>query len=302
MVNQISVVINTFNEERNIRRAMESVAWADEIIVCDMYSGDKTVEIAKKMGAKVILHKMVGYVELARNYAISKASFDWVLVLDADESVPEVLARKIRELIAKPNPLDYVEIPRKNIIFGKWMSASMWWPDYQVRLFKKGSVLWNEKIHTKPDTKGEGLKLQPEEKWAIVHQNYQGVSQFIERMNRYSDIQAKELQEEGYKFSWKDLLQKPLNEFLARFFANKGYKDGLHGLSLSLLQAFSFLVVYMKVWEKLKFSKQEIDLSEFKAEVQVNGKEIDYWFKNENQTSSLLRNRNFLKKIYKIFK
>ncbi len=294
MVNQISVVINTYNEERNIRRAMESVAWADEIIVCDMHSSDKTVKIAKDLGAKVILHKMVGYVEPARNYAISKITFDWVLVLDADESVPEVLARKIKELIAKPISADYVEIPRKNIIFGKWMSASMWWPDYQIRLFKKGSVLWNEKIHNKPETTGEGLKLQPEEKLAIVHQNYQGVSQFIERMNRYSDIQASQLLEEGYKFSWKDLLQKPLNEYLSRFFANKGYKDGLHGLSLSLLQAFSFLVVYLKVWEKLKFEEQEINLSEFKEETQVSGKAIEYWFKNEN--------RNFFKKILKVFK
>ena len=294
MVNQISVVINTYNEERNIRRAMESVAWADEIVVCDMHSSDKTVKIAKELGAKVILHKKTGYVEPARNFAISKTSFNWVLVLDADESIPEALARKIKELIAKPNPIDYVEIPRKNIIFGKWMKASMWWPDYQVRLFKKGSVLWNEKIHGKPQTKGIGLKLQPEEQLAIVHQNYQGVSQFIERMNRYSDIQASQLQEEGYKFSWKDLLQKPLNEFLSRFFASNGYQDGLHGLALSLLQAFSFLVVYLKVWEKIKFKEQEINLSEFKAEAQINGKAIEYWFKNVD--------RNFFKKIFKIFK
>ena len=102
------------------------------------------------------------------------------------------------------------------------------------------------------------------------------------------------MNKEGYKFKWVDLFEKPLNEFLSRFFANKGYQDGLHGLSLSLLQAFSFLAVYLKVWEKLKFKEQEIDLSEFKNEVQVNGKKIEYWFKDEN--------RNLLKKLYKIFK
>lgn len=294
MVNQISVVINTYNEEKNITKAIHSVKWADEILVCDMHSDDKTVEIATKMGAQVILHKKEGYVEPARNFAISKASFDWVLILDADESIPDDLAGKIKELIAKPISSDYVEIPRKNIIFGKWMRASMWWPDYQVRLFKKGSVLWNEKIHNKPQTSGEGLKLEPEEKWAIVHQNYQGVSQFIRRMNRYSDIQATELQMEGYKFSWQDLLQKPLNEFLSRFFSGKGYKDGLHGLALSLLQAFSFLTVYLKIWEKLKFKEQEINLSELKDEVQVHGKAMEYWFNNEN--------KSFLRKLYRIFK
>lgn len=294
MSSKISVVINTLNEEKNIEQAINSVKWADEIIICDMHSEDKTVEIARRLGTKIFFYKKENYVELARNYAISKASSEWVLVVDADESISEALAEKIKEYIMKPISSNYVEIPRKNIIFGKWMNASMWWPDYQVRLFKRGSVLWNEKIHSKPVTKGEGLKLPPEEQWAIVHQNYQGVSQFIKRMNRYTDIQAKELQEAGYRFIWKDLLQKPLNEFLARFFAGQGYKDGLHGLALSLLQALSFLVVYLKVWEKLNFKEQEINLSEIEDETQVNGKAIEYWFKNEN--------RNFLKKIYKIFR
>lgn len=293
MVNQISVVINTFNEEKNIKRAIESVAWADEIIVCDMYSADKTVEIAKKLGAKVVFHKKLSYVEPARNFAISKASNDWVLILDPDEEVSGSLKDRLVEIAYKMDNINYVKIPRKSLIFGKWMQASMWWPDLNIRFFKKGKVIWGDKIHRPPEALGEGLDLPAEEKLSIIHHNYQTIGQFIERMNRYTDIQAKELQEEGYKFSWKDLLQKPLNEFLSRFFANKGYQDGLHGLALSILQAFSFLVVYLKVWEKLKFKEQEIDLSELKSEVKISGKAIEYWFKNEN--------RNFLKKIYKIF-
>ena len=154
MISKISVVINTFNEEKNIERAIESVEWADEILVCDMYSDDDTAVIAKKLGAKIIFHKRVGFVEPARNMAISKAEGDWVLVLDADEEIPSELAGKIREIISKDGVVTHVEIPRKNIIFGKALNASMWWPDYNTRLFKKNSLTWGNRIHSKPKTEG----------------------------------------------------------------------------------------------------------------------------------------------------
>src|SRR5688572_12024024 len=95
----ISVVINTFNEEKNIERAIKSVAWADEILVCDMHSDDNTAIIARKLGATVFLHKRVGFVEPARNFAISKASNDWILILDADEEIPGSLSDKFKEII-----------------------------------------------------------------------------------------------------------------------------------------------------------------------------------------------------------
>lgn len=293
MVNQLSVVINTFNEAKNIQKAIESVKWAGEILVCDMYSEDKTAEIAQKLGAKVILHKKEGYVEPARNYAISRAASEWILILDADEEIPVGLAEKIREFINKPDS-EFVKIPRKNIIFGHWMQASFWWPDYQIRLFKKGAVVWSDKIHIQPETKGEGLTLPAEEELAIIHHNYQTVGQFLERMNRYSDIEATGLIKDGYKFEWRDLIQKPLGEFLSRFFSNKGYQDGLHGLALSLLQAFSFLVVYLKVWEESKFKEEQINLSDVKSEIKISGKAIKYWFNNES--------RSFFRKVSKIFK
>src|SRR3989344_4736210 len=127
MQNKISVVINTLNEEKNIERVIRSVKWASEVLVCDMYSDDKTVAIAKKLGARVVYHKKTGYVEPGRNFAISKTSCDWVLVLDADEEILEPLARRLEEMVKKPIVSEAVDIPRKNIIFGKWMQASMWW-------------------------------------------------------------------------------------------------------------------------------------------------------------------------------
>lgn len=276
---KISVVINTLNEEANIKRAMASVAWADEILVCDMYSEDKTVEIAKKLGAKVVYHKKADYVEPARNFAISKASGDWILVLDADEEITDILARRLKEITQKMKQVMVVWIPRKNIIFNKWMKASMWWPDHQVRFFKAGKVRWQNKIHSKPQFTGESLTLEPEEKWAIIHHNYNSLSQYIERMNRYTTIEAQELVKGGYKFAWEDLVQKPLSEFLSRFFASSGHKDGLHGLALSLLQAASFLAVYLKVWERESFKQQELKSEELEQVKAKAGEELNYWFK-----------------------
>lgn len=282
MNKNISVIINTFNEEKNIQSALKSVSWADEIIVCDMYSDDKTVQIAKKMEAKVIYHKRVNYVEPARNFAISKASNGWIFILDADEQITPTLSERIKQIVKKDLSSDFVEIPRKNIIFGKWIKATGWWPDYHIRLFKKGKVGWQDKIHSKPEVKGTGLTLEAEEKYAIVHQNYQTVGQFIERMNRYTQIQADELLKSGSKFRWQDIFEKPLNEFLSRFFAQEGYKDGLHGLSLSFLQAFSFLILYLKLWEKEGFKEENLEISQISEESEKVGKSVKYWIKKKN--------------------
>ena len=286
---KLSVVINTFNEEKNIERAIKSVGWADEILVCDMYSDDNTAVIAKKLGAKILFHKRVGFVEPARNFVISKAEGEWVLVLDADEEIPDSLRDKIKEVISSGGVLTHVEIPRLNIIFGKTMKAAMWWPDYNIRLFKKSSVTWSNKIHSKPKTEGQGLRLSELERFAIIHHHYETISQFLLRLDRYTTVQAKELKESGYEFDWRDLFSKPLGEFLSRFFANRGFDDGLHGLALSLLQAFSHLVMYLKVWELKGFPDKSINLSELKKESDKNGAEIDHWLKYGNLSKNKLK-------------
>lgn len=279
MASGISVIINTLNEEENIKKAIESVKWADEVLICDMFSEDKTVEIAKNLGAKVIFHKKVNYVEPARNFAISKASNDWILILDPDEEIPDSLRERLIEIVSKMEQIDYVRLPRKNLIFAKWMKASMWWPDYNIRFFKKGKVVWSDEIHRPPKTLGVGLDLPAEESLAIVHYNYQTISQFITRMNRYTTVEANQLIKQNYQFKWSDLIENPLKEFLSRFFANKGYQDGLHGLALSLLQAFSFLIVYLKVWENSSFKETVFKLTDLETEKEKVGYQINYWMK-----------------------
>jgi len=273
---KISVIVNTWNEEKNIKRCLESVKdLASEIIVVDMYSSDKTVAIAKKSGAKIFFHKYTYYVEPGRNFALRQAQGDWILIVDADEEIPPALLKKIKPLSQNHQGLTYFRLPRKNIIFGKWMKHSRWWPDYNIRFFKKGCVRWSEKIHSVPLTRGTGSDLEAKEANAIIHYHYQSVSQYLERMNRYTSIQAEELIKTGYRFHWQEILRKPMGEFLSRFFVGEAYKDGLHGLVLALLQAFSEAAKYIKVWEKEKFVEQ--DISSYHELLEENINDYLHW-------------------------
>ena len=274
---KVSVVINTLNEEENLPTAIASVRdFADEMIVVDMESSDGTVSLAKKLGAKVYSHQKVGYVEPARNFALSKAKGDWIFILDADEVLPKTLQKKLLAII-QTSKNDYFRIPRKNFIFGKWIKHSRWWPDYNIRFFRKGHVSWNEVIHAVPMTSGRGADIPAKEVFAIIHNNYPTVEVYLGRMNRYTSIQAKTLIKEGYEFDWKDLIKKPLSEFLSRYFAGESYKDGLHGLALSALQAFSELTLYLKVWHAAKFKEENPSIEEIKSEVKKSEKELNWW-------------------------
>jgi (heptosyl)LPS beta-1,4-glucosyltransferase len=274
---KLSVVVNTLNEGEVLSRALSSVKdLADEIIVVDMESDDNSVQVARKYGAKVFNHKRLSHVEPARNFAVSKASGDWIYILDVDEEVPAPLVRKIKEVI-REDKADYFRVPRKNMIFGHWMQYSRWWPDYNIRLFRKGSVTWKEIIHAVPVTEGTGADIDAREELAITHHHYDSVEKYLGHMNRYTSVQAQDKIKSGYKFTWRDLLVRPSNEFLSRYFGGEGYKDGIYGLALSLLQASSELVLYLKVWQAEKFKDQKIELGEVVSEMRERERDLHYW-------------------------
>lgn len=278
---KLTVVINTFNEEKDLPLAITSVKkLADEIVVVDMESTDNTVKLAKSLGAKVFSHEKLSYVEPARNFGVSKATNDWVLILDVDEQVPVGLAKKIKEIVSNPEA-DYYRIPRKNIIFGKWMKHTRWWPDYNIRLFKKGFVVWSEEIHKVPVTKGKGADLPDTEDLAIIHNSYKNIDDYLDKMLRYTKIQSNELIRNGYKFEFMDVVKKPLSEFLSRYFAGQGYKDGLHGLILSGLQSFSELILYVRVWGSDGYKEGEINKKEVKTLLIKAMDEVKWWIRKE---------------------
>lgn len=297
-MNKLSVVINTLNEAENIASAIKSVKKiADEIVVVDMESDDDTRKIAKDLGAKIFLHRRMGYVEPARNFAISKARNEWILIIDADERITKTLRKKILNAIQNDSN-DYYTLPRKNIIFGKWIEHTGWWPDYNIRLFKKSKVSWEDEIHSVPVTQGQGADFEPIEENAIVHYNYKDVESFINRLNRYSTIQARERVAIHKKFSWQNLISKPTSEFVNRYFNLEGYKDGVHGLALSFLQAFSELVTEIKVWQESKFLEEKTNIHEVSKELRASQKEMNYWISD----TLVKESGNFTEKMRRKFK
>lgn len=299
-MSKVSVVINVVDEEVEILpRALNSVKkLADEVVIIDQTIVGVSEESLKGYPCEVYKTKRVEYVELVRNFGISKATGDWVLILDPDEELEEPLLNRLKSIVENSSA-DYYRIPRKNIIFARWIKHSRWWPDYNIRFFRKGFVSWNEQIHTVPITKGKGADLPDREEFAIVHHHYDTLGQYIERMNRYTDALSKRLINEGYKFSWKDLVTRPVNEFLSRYFQGEGYKDGIHGLALSGLQAFGESIVYLKVWQSEKFPAKEISLKDISALLKEKESDLHFW-----QADSLYKEngglKNRLKRKFKL--
>jgi len=290
---KISAVLVVRNEEKNLSSCLSFLSWVNEIVVVDMESTDRTVAVAKKFTDKIYSHPQVGFADPARDFAIEKASNPWILMIDADEEIPLTLVQKLKELAEAPQGFSFFRIPRKNIIFGRWIKHSRWWPDYVIRFFKKGAVSFLPQVHGVPITYGEGKDLEEKEEYAIIHYNYQTISQFLERLDRYTREQVKELSSKGYQFAWQDLIRKPISEFLGRFFVGEGYKDGVHGLALSLLQAFSELVLYLKAWEKEGFSQTGILEAEITQEFKKSQKELNYWLR----TAQLKTTRSVFEKF-----
>lgn len=277
---KISVVVNTRNEAEELKGLLETVSWTQEIIVVDMESTDDSKKVAKSFEAKIYKHKFLNFVEPARNFGIKKATGDWILILDPDERVSGSLAKKLKSLAKNDDGITYARIPRKNMIFGKWIKNSRFWPDYNIRFFKKGCVEWEDKIHSIPITEGQGIDLEESENLAIIHNHYTSISQYILRMNRYTDVQASELFEKSQEILWTDFIKKPFSEFLSRFFAGKGYQDGIHGLVLSFLQGFSEFVVIIKLWEKQGFAKKPFSLGDLESLFLELKRELNYWLRS----------------------
>lgn len=292
---KLSVVISVFNEEKMLPASLESVVWADEIIIVDNSSTDNTVQIARKYTDRIFPRENNLMLNINKNYGFSKAKHEWILSLDADERVSVELKEEILRVITKSdNSISGYWIPRKNIIFGKWIQNSIWWPDEQLRLFRKGKGEFPEKhVHEKLVVENNSGRLEN----PLDHHNYETVSQYIYKMDKiYSESEVKNILESEKKLAWYDALKMPVSDFLKTFFLQKGYKDGLHGLVLSLLQAFYAEVVFAKVWERQGFPEYNNDrfLHDVLHEFKKNANEFHYWI-----LTTLINNaKNKIQKVY----
>lgn len=281
MTKKISVVINTKNAAETLEHCLQSVSELNpEIVVVDMHSSDETITIAKKYKAAVFSYKDIGYADPARNFALSKASSDWILVLDADEYVTSDLVTHIKSFISR-DEADIYAFPRKNIIFDTWIEHSGWWPDYQIRLFKKGTVSWEVGVHKRPVTLGRLEHLPAKEEYAIHHNNYLSIEAYIERLQRYTTLTAQEDSSEADDFNKTSIALKVIRtfraEFFGRLFANKGLKDKSHGVILALLQSFYQLSTLLKIWQKHGFKDTKYHEKEILKELSLFTRELQYW-------------------------
>ena len=288
---KVSVVVSAYNEEKKLEDCLKSVKdVASEIVVIDNTSSDKTSQIAKKYTDKVFMRENNVMLNVNKNFGFTKATGKWILNLDADERVTDELSKEILDLDENMSTNGLL-IPRKNILFGKWIRHSIWWPDYQLRLFKKNKGKFEEKhVHELLTLEGEAEKLMA----PIEHLNYQTISQYLYKLEHiYTESEVENIIKSNKKLGWHDALRMPAQDFMKTYFFQQGYKDGLHGLVLSLLQAFYMVVVFAKVWEKQGFEEKEISLDEISDEFGALGKETYYWI----LTEKINRGKSPIKKI-----
>lgn len=291
----LSAVISVLNGEQYLDDCLRSVEFAEEIIVVNNSSTDKTLEIAQRYTDKIFTRPNSLMLNINKNFGFSKASGEWILSLDADERITQELKTEIESRIKNhESGINGYWIPRKNIIFGKWIEHSGWYPDPQLRLFKKGLGKFPEEhVHEMVKVQGKVGSLHGH----ILHYNYDSVSQFLQKLGAiYGPNEAEQLVKNGYSFDWRDAIRFPVKEFLSRFFAREGYKDGFHGLMVSLLMAFYHLIVFVYIWEKHKFKQinDETLLVETEKEIIQSSKDLFFWFSKEK--TKLIKNP--LKQIF----
>lgn len=248
---KLSVALITSNEEANLPRTLESVRWADEIVIVDCGSTDRTGDIARKYGAKFLTEAWKGF-GAQKNSAISGCSGDWVLSLDADEEVSAELGAQMRALLqARPGDDGYF-IPRRNLFLGRWIRHGGYWPDRKLRLFRRGAAVFEESaVHETMRCSGTAGSLSG----ALIHHAYPTLEGYIEHMNRYSSLGAGQVLARGktsrgiLPFLWNVYLN-PVATFQYNYFLRQGFLDGREGLLLHLYHSAYVSWKYAKAWER----------------------------------------------------
>jgi len=249
----LSVLIRTKNEEKNIERAIRSVqSLADEIVVLDSGSTDRTVEIAKNLGAKVFFKEWEGY-DKQLNYGIGLCSKDWVLVLDADEEVSSELRESIRKELKSPS-YEVYKLCRKTFYLGDFLNHA-WYPEWRVRLFKKGKVRFEGELHESVVFEGKAGKLKGD----IYHYSYKSLEDQYLKTVKYAKIMANRMKEEGKKFRLYSLIFNPLWHFFKIYFLKLGFLDGVRGFLVAMSGAIYVFLKYKFLYElELKDKKERL--------------------------------------------
>jgi glycosyltransferase involved in cell wall biosynthesis len=244
----LSVTIITLNEESNIARAIESVrGFAQETLVVDAGSSDRTVEIARTLGAKVMTNPWRGYGQ-QKNFAQSQAQYDWILNLDADEEISPELAVEIQQALERGEVQGTAgyRIPRLSRYLGRWIRHGGWYPNRLVRLANRKSAAWSEpEVHEEWIVRGPVLPLRHD----IFHYPFRDIGEQIQTNLRFSRLGSRALQKRGMKKNLFLLLVKPIGKFVETYFAKAGFRDGIPGFIISVNAAHSIFLKYAYLFE-----------------------------------------------------
>lgn len=242
----LSVAVVVLNEEERLRACLESVVWADEIVVVDAGSSDKTVAIAREFTDRVLFRPWDGYVP-QKNYALDQCRGDWLLSLDADERVTDALREEIQSVVESGTDTVGIYLPRRNLFQGRWVRHGGLYPDWQLRLFRRGRGKFVDRaVHESVQVDGPTVRFDA----PLVHESYRSISDAVARLNRYSDLAATELARAGRGGSLLDLLGRPVWRFLSMYVLRAGFLDGWRGLVLAGLHAHYVFLRAAKVRER----------------------------------------------------
>jgi glycosyltransferase involved in cell wall biosynthesis len=242
---KISATIICLNEERNIRRCLESLNFADEIVVVDSGSTDRTVEICQQYTDRVLYHSWPGHVQ-QKNYALEQARYEWVLSVDADEVVSPQLKESILSALQEDRgKYDGYRVNRHVFYLGRWINHC-WYPEYKIRLFKKSRARWTGKNpHDTITLNGKYRDLHGD----LEHYTYRNISHHLRTIDSFSSIGAQEKFDEGKSASLCDLIFNPLFRFLKLYVVKRGFLDGVPGFIIAVLGSYYCFLKYAKLWE-----------------------------------------------------
>ena len=247
----LSVAIITRNEEANLERTLGSVAWADEMVVLDCGSSDRTEEIARRFRARFLVEEWKGFAA-QKNSALEECACDWVLSLDADEALSDELAKEIWDLLEGDPPLDAYALPRRNLFLGRWMRFGGFYPDPKLRLFRRGAAEFEARpVHETVHFPGKAGRLKGD----IVHNAYPTLTAYIAHMDRYSTLGAEHVVSTGkWGREWlafvANVALNPAATFVYNYFFRLGFLDGREGLLLHLYHSVYVSWKYARAWER----------------------------------------------------
>jgi glycosyltransferase involved in cell wall biosynthesis len=243
---KLTAIIPTFNNEKIIQRSIESIKWADEILIVDSYSTDSTFEICREYGARIIQHEYINSA-IQKNWAIPQAQHDWIFLLDSDEEIDPALKEEILNVLENPpENIDGYRMARKNLIYGKWVKTCGYYPDYQERLFRKKCRYIEREVHAHVNIASERRGQLNHD---IIHHDMPDLQKYWAKFPRYMNYELDQLIKEGRTFRLREITFRPLYMFCWSYFYKQGFRDGIRGFLLSVLNAYYNFVMYMKLWE-----------------------------------------------------